>query len=294
MRYARRKLLKLGLGALPLTYFLANRTSLLTATATAATPTATKPNSKFNGVQIGIIAPYSFRGLPSTAEVLLHNLVELGISAVELQNDPVERFAGAPAGGGRGDGPGRPGAIPGLNAEQQAALTAINESLAPKNQAVSTARTALAQAAYSDAAAIQSRLGTLTAAELELANSRAEAIAKLQSSPQRLNADQINALIAQAVPPPPGGGRGGPGGGANPEMTKWRASVSMDKFKALRKRYNDAGVSIYGFKLDLRLNGSDSEYEYAFNVCETLGANQLTMELPSDPATSKRIGEYAA
>ena len=92
MRYARRKLLKLGLGALPLTYFLANRTSLLTATATAATPTATKPNSKFNGVQIGIIAPYSFRGLPSTAEVLLHNLVELGISAVELQNDPVERL----------------------------------------------------------------------------------------------------------------------------------------------------------------------------------------------------------
>jgi hypothetical protein len=48
MRYARRKLLKLGLGALPLTYLLANRTSLLTATATAATTTATKPNSKFN------------------------------------------------------------------------------------------------------------------------------------------------------------------------------------------------------------------------------------------------------
>ena len=167
MRYPRRKLLKLGLGALPLTRFLANRTSLLTAKATAATPTATKPNSKFNGVQIGIIAPYSFRGLPSTAEVLLHNLVELGISAVELQNDPDERFAGAPAGGGRGDGPGRPGAIPGLSADQPAALTAINESLASKNQAVSAARTALAQAAYSDAAAIQSRLAALMTAELD-------------------------------------------------------------------------------------------------------------------------------
>ena len=295
MRYARRELLKLGLGAVPLTYFLANRTSLLTATAAAATATATKPNSKFNGVQIGIIAPYSFRGLPSTAEDLLRNMVDLGLSAVELQNDPVERFAGAPGGGGRGSGPGGSGAIPGLSADQPAALTAINESLASKNQAVSAARTALAQAAYSDAAAIQSRLAALTTAELDLANARTDAIAKLQSSAQRLNTEQINALIAQAVPPlPPGGGRGGPGGGANPEMTNWRASVSMDKFKALRKMYNDAGVSIYGFKLDLRLNSTDSEYEYAFNVCEALGANQLTMELPNDPATSKRIGEYAA
>src|SRR6058998_3789447 len=166
MRYARRELLKLGLGAVPLTYFLANRTSLLTATPTAATPATTKPNSKFNGVQIGIIAPYSFRGLPSTAEDLLRHMVELGLSAVELQNDPVERFAGAPGGVGRGGGPGGPGAIPGLNADQQAAVTAINESLAPKNQAVAAARTALAQAAYSDAAAIQPRLAALTTAEL--------------------------------------------------------------------------------------------------------------------------------
>ena len=30
-----------------------------------------KPNSKFGGVQIGIIAPYSFRGLPSGADDLL-------------------------------------------------------------------------------------------------------------------------------------------------------------------------------------------------------------------------------
>ncbi len=129
MRYARRELLKLGLGAVPLTYFLANRTSLLVATATAETPAATKPNSKFNGVQIGIIAPYSFRGLPSTAEDLLRNMVELGISAMELQNDPVERFAGAPGGGGRGGGPGGSGAIPGLNADQRCAHCACSNRL---------------------------------------------------------------------------------------------------------------------------------------------------------------------
>ena len=289
MPYTRRQLLKLGLGSVPLSVIIAGRTSLF-----AAGLTVVKPNSKFNGVQIGVIAPYSFRGLPGTAEDLLRNMVKLGISAVELQNDPVETFAGAPGGGGRGGGPGGPGAIPGLTPAQQTAVASMNQAVAPQSQTLSSARTALAQATYSDAAAIPPRLAEVNAAELELAKARADAFAKLQATSERLNAQQIDALVTQAS----GGGRGGRGGpggpgGGNPEMTRWRASVSMDRFKALRKLYNDAGVSIYGFKLDLRLNSPDSEYEYAFNVCEALGANQLTMELP-DSATSKRIGEYAA
>jgi len=203
MRIARRDILKLGLGSMPLAFFLANRTSLL-----AAAPAA-RPNSKFNGVQIGVIAPYSFRGLPSSAEDILRNMVELGISGVELQNDPAEQFAGAPGGAGPFGGRGGRGMIPGLSADQQQALAAINESLAEKDQAVTDARRALAEAAYSDASAIQSSLSALSAAELELASSRAQAIARLQDSPQRLKSDQIEALIAQAVPPPAFGGPGG-------------------------------------------------------------------------------------
>src|SRR5580704_4868965 len=65
---------------------------------------------------------------------------------------------------------------------------------------------------------------------------------------------------------PAGGGRG-PGGArgrapltpeeqeamqkAQAALKDWRLSVSMDKYKALRKLYNDAGVNIYGFKLGL-------------------------------------------
>ncbi len=284
----RRELLKLGLGITPLTYLITQRTSLFAAASAAA-----KPNSKFNGVQIGVIAPYSFRGLPSTAEDILRNMVELGISAVELQNGPAEAFAGAPGGGGRGGGPGGPGAIPGLTPAQQTAVGDLNQAVGAQSQALTSARTALAQASFSDPPAIPARLAAVSAAELELAKTRAEAFAKLQGTSERLNAQQIEALVTQAT----GGGRGGrggPGGGSNPELTRWRASVSMDKFKSLRKLYNEAGVSIYGFKLDLRLDSPESEYEYAFNVVEALGANQLTMELPNDPATTKRIGEYAA
>ncbi len=59
---------------------------------------AAKPESKFNGVQIGTIT-YSYRGLPGSAEDILKYIVKCGISSVELMGGPVEQFAGIPAGG---------------------------------------------------------------------------------------------------------------------------------------------------------------------------------------------------
>ena len=54
-----------------------------------------KPNSNFNGVQIGAIT-YSFRSMPSTADDLLNYLVQCGLSSVELMGEPAEQFVGAP------------------------------------------------------------------------------------------------------------------------------------------------------------------------------------------------------
>ncbi|HKD07076.1 MAG TPA: TIM barrel protein [Bryobacteraceae bacterium] len=109
----------------------------------------------------------------------------------------------------------------------------------------------------------------------------------------------------QAAGRGPGGGRGRGRAPLTPEQQEamqkaqaalkdWRLSVSMDKYKALRKMYNDAGVNIYAFKLGLTMNMSNEEYEYTFNVAEALGANHLTMELPEDSALTKRVGEFAA
>jgi sugar phosphate isomerase/epimerase len=62
---------------------------------------ASKPNSKFNGVQIGTIT-YSYRSMPSTAEDILKYIVECDISSVELMGEPAEQYAGIPSGrGGR-------------------------------------------------------------------------------------------------------------------------------------------------------------------------------------------------
>ena len=78
------------------------------------------------------------------------------------------------------------------------------------------------------------------------------------------------------------------------ELKKWRLSVSMDKYKAMRKMYNDAGVNIYAFKLEPTPAMSDEEYEYIFHVADTLGANHVTLELSTNAAFTQRIGDFAA
>jgi sugar phosphate isomerase/epimerase len=101
------------------------------------------------------------------------------------------------------------------------------------------------------------------------------------------------------------GGGGGAGGRGEPtaeqrtaqreaaeRVRKWRTSVSMDRFKALRKMYNDAGVTIYAWKV-LNPNMSDEEFEYVFNVAEALGCTHTTLELIDDAAQLKRIGDFA-
>jgi sugar phosphate isomerase/epimerase len=63
---------------------------------TARARTGQDAGSRFSGVQIGIIAPYAFHGIANTVEDIHDNLLDLGISAVEMKSEPVERFAGAP------------------------------------------------------------------------------------------------------------------------------------------------------------------------------------------------------
>src|SRR5262245_61047865 len=93
MQYTRREILKLGLAALPAAGLLKSPIAAL------AAKTAAKPNSKLGGVQVGVIAPYSFRGMSNNPEDLLKGIVKLGLSAVELQSEGFESWAGAPAGG---------------------------------------------------------------------------------------------------------------------------------------------------------------------------------------------------
>ncbi|HUR33686.1 MAG TPA: sugar phosphate isomerase/epimerase [Vicinamibacterales bacterium] len=215
-----------------------------------------KPNSLINGVQIGAIT-YSFRSMPDqSAEATLKYVVDSGISAIELMGGPVESFAGAPAAAGRGGGGGGRGpAAPGGRGGEPPSPAGPPPAMA--------------------------------------------------AGPQP--AGQWNGQTCAAGRGAPGAAPGGGGGRGRGETTPeqqaaqreqtaklkaWRTSVSMDSFKKLRKMYNDAGVTIYAWK-QLNTNMSDEEYEYIFNVAEALGCTHTTLELPTDAAALKRLGDFA-
>lgn len=205
MNHSRREFGKLALGAM--------------SAAALRIPGAAKPNSKFGGVQIGIIAPYSFRGLPNGADDLLKYLVQLGINVVEMQSEPVEAYAGAPAQGRgpMGPPPGRPPGAAGASGPPPPGAGG-RPQMTPEQQAAMRAR--------------------------------AE------------------------------------------ELRKWRLSASMDKFKELRRKYDEAGISIPIVKFNLNTSMPAEEIDYCFNVAKAMGCKAVTCEPPL--SQTKALGEYAA
>ena len=101
--YSRRQFGKLAIAAEPAVGLLFRHNS-----AFGAEESSTRAQSKLGGVQVGVIAPYSFRGLGNDPADLLKAIVQLNLGAVELQSQAIEPWAGAPAGGfGRPRGGGR-------------------------------------------------------------------------------------------------------------------------------------------------------------------------------------------
>jgi len=104
MNYSRRDFGKLALGGIPLAAYALSEQRLFA---------AAKPNSKFGGVQVGVIT-YSYRSMPDqSAEAILGYVVDSNINAIELMGPPAEAYAMKKtgftplAGGGRGGrGPG--------------------------------------------------------------------------------------------------------------------------------------------------------------------------------------------
>jgi sugar phosphate isomerase/epimerase len=254
MSYSRREFGRLALAGVPAT-IIGGSGSWFSAFAQA------KPNSLIDGVQIGTIT-YSYRSMPDqSAEAILRYVVDSGVSAIELMGGPVEAYAGAPAGAGRGGGGGGRG--PGGGREGAGRGRGGPAGGAP-------------QAAAGAGTASQAPAGPMGSWN-----------GKPCALPQRGG----------------GGGGGGRGRGMTPEqqaaqqeqaakMKAWRTSVSMDPFKKLRQMYNDAGVTIYAWK-QLSTNMSDEELEYVFDVAEALGCTHTTLELPTDAAQLKRLGDLA-
>jgi sugar phosphate isomerase/epimerase len=112
--------------------------------------------------------------------------------------------------------------------------------------------------------------------------------------------DAINATGISMVEmqiPPVESFLGAPSRDDRETLSRWRETTDLDGFKDLRQMYNDAGVDFYGFKEAITHEMSDAECDYLFNATKSLGAWQLTMELPrndDDGTLTNRIGQLAA
>jgi sugar phosphate isomerase/epimerase len=74
------------------------------------------------------------------------------------------------------------------------------------------------------------------------------------------------------------------------ELRTWRLTASLDKVKAFRKKYEDAGVKIEIVKVDAIDTFSDEEIDYMFGLAKTAGAHAISCEIPL--SHTKRLGAF--
>ncbi len=176
-----------------------------------------KPNSKFAGVQIGVIT-YSFMGVQATD--LIPTIAKLGINEVELMSNHAEAIVGAPTAGGRGAG-GRGGAPP-----------------APPAVSWYTGE-----------------------------------------------------ICAGRTPPPPAAAGRGPAP-LTPEQQSWRTSTdTMNKYRDLRKQFDDAGIDLGVLCYNMNVSVSDDEIDYAFRMAQALGVKAISSS--STVTVAKRVATFA-
>jgi sugar phosphate isomerase/epimerase len=77
------------------------------------------------------------------------------------------------------------------------------------------------------------------------------------------------------------------------ELARWRKSVSMERVKEFRKKYDDAGVLIEIVKVDGIFKMSDAELDYVFNLAKALGGRAISTEISKQDADHKRVGQFA-
>jgi len=74
-------------------------------------------------------------------------------------------------------------------------------------------------------------------------------------------------------------------------LKAWRANPPLDQIKAVRKKFDDAGIDLYAFNYSFRSDWSDDEIEKGFIMAKALGTNRITASANVD--ASPRIDKYA-
>jgi sugar phosphate isomerase/epimerase len=103
------------------------------------------------------------------------------------------------------------------------------------------------------------------------------------------------AVARGGVPSAGPGGRGGPGRGGDPAvreaLRKWRLDADLDKFRAVGKRFTDAGLKFFSYNLSFNDSFTDDEIEKGFLMTKALGTRIITASSPA--SIFPRIAPFA-
>lgn len=77
------------------------------------------------------------------------------------------------------------------------------------------------------------------------------------------------------------------------QLREWRKTVSLDKVKEFRAKYEAAGVLIEIVKVDGICTMSEPEIDYAFALAKALGGRAISTEISHKADELKRVGQFA-
>ena len=194
------------------------------------------PNSKYAGVQIGMIT-YSFRDTRIPRAEIVPDMAKLGISEVELMSGDCEALAGAPvapAGPGRGGGGGG-----GRGRGQQGEV-----ALAPNGCPVNTrsGRHSLEEAGQAPARGGGGGGGRA---------------ARGPATPEQ-EAYQAQMKEYQG------------------KFKDWKLATTPDTWKGVRKQFNEAGIDVQILCYNMGMSAADEDIDYAFHMAQGLGVRAIS------------------
>jgi sugar phosphate isomerase/epimerase len=78
---------------------------------------------------------------------------------------------------------------------------------------------------------------------------------------------------------------------ARADLRDWRLTVSMDHFKNLKKKFDDAGITIYAYNYSFNNSFTDDEIERGFEFAKALGVRAITAS--TTVSVAKRVVPFA-
>ena len=85
--------------------------------------------------------------------------------------------------------------------------------------------------------------------------------------------------------------KGDGGAAAREALRKWRLTVPLSEFKAIRKKFDDAGIQLLAYSLNMTDAFTDEEIDRAFEMAKALGVDLITTS--STLSSAKRIAPFA-